>query len=64
MPRREKTGKESSWLELSGGGLLSAWETILLCYIILKAKVPLEFKEGRSRTAKVTFVAGNLIFIV
>lgn len=43
---------------------LSAWETVLLCYIILKAKEPLEFKEGRSRTAKVTFVAGNLIFIV
>lgn len=42
---------------------LSAWENILLCYIILKAKEPLEFK-GRSRTAKVTFVAGNLIFIV
>lgn len=42
---------------------LSAWETSFLCYIISKAKKPLEFKERRSWTAKVTFLTGILIFI-
>lgn len=41
----------------------SAWETSFLCYIISKAKEPLEFKERRSWTAKVTFLTGTLIFI-
>lgn len=42
---------------------LSAWETSFLCYIISKAKKPLEFKERRSWTAKVTSLTGILIFI-
>lgn len=42
---------------------LSAWETNFLCYVISKAKEPLEFKEKRSWAAKVTFLTGTLIFI-
>lgn len=42
---------------------LCAWETSFVCYIISKAKEPIEFKERRSWTAKVTFLTGTLIFI-
>lgn len=42
---------------------LSAWETSFLCYVISTAKKPLEFKERRSWTAKVTYLTGILIFI-
>lgn len=42
---------------------LSAWETSFLCYVISTAKKPLEFKERRSWTAKVTYLMGILIFI-